>query len=117
MIVDLFSKSPVNPQTLLEPWVKTNRALAVNIEKIVAFQMNALKSYWDIQLNQMRAAAEITDIASLRDFYKRQAEIVKMLRQKMLNDTAALSDMAARFKAELDELAQDALEEALPKAA
>ena len=117
MVVDLFSKILISTQPLLEPWANTNRALAANIEALAAFQMNALRSCLDIQLNQLRAAAEISDIASLRDFYQRQAEIAKTVHRKMMIDTTALSGMAARLKAEMDELTQTALEEALLKAA
>jgi phasin family protein len=80
------------------PWVKANKLFAENLEKMMKFQMNALKSYLDIGLNQMRAAAEITDMHSFQDFCKRQAQIAQTVQYKMLNDVKALSDMNAGFK-------------------
>ena len=118
MVVDLFSKALETPRVILsEPLVKATQLFAANIEKMVVFQMSALKSYLDIGLNQMKAAAEITDARSFQDFHKRQAEIAKTVQQKLLTDTKAMSDMAARFKAELDHLAKAALDDVLPKAA
>jgi phasin family protein len=116
-VVNLFNKTLETPQTLPGPVVKTNQLLVENMEKMMVFQMNALKSYLDIGLNQMRAAAEITDLQSLQDFGKRQAEIAKTVQHKLMSDTKAMSDMAARFKTEMDGLAKTTLEDALPKAA
>jgi phasin family protein len=117
MVVNLFNKALENPQVLPEPMVKTNKLLVENLEKMVVFQMNALKSYLDIGLNQMRAAAEITDLQSMQDFCKRQAEIARTVQQKLLSDAKALSDLATRFKTEMDGLARTTLEDVLPKAA
>ena len=117
MVIDLFSKALEAPQTLPYPVVKANKLLVENMEKMVVFQMSALKSYLDIGLNQMKAAAEINDVKSLQDFYKRQTDIAQAVQQKFMNDAKAMSDMAARFKAEMDNLAKATLEDALPKAA
>jgi phasin family protein len=117
MVIDLFSKTLKTPQTLPDPLVKANKLFAGNLEKMLTFQMNALKSYLDIGLNQMRAAAEITDIQSFQDFCKRQAQIAQTVQYKMLNDIRAMSDMNARFKVEMDTLNRATLKGVLPKAA
>lgn len=117
MVIDLFSKALKTPQTLPEPLVKANRLLAASLEKMLVFQMNALKSYLDIGLNQMRAAAEITDVQSFQDFCRRQAQIAQTVQYKMLNDIKVLSDMNARLKVDMDALNRTTLKDVLPKAA
>ena len=117
MVIDLFSKTLKNPSILPNPWVKANKLFAENLEKMMKFQMNALKSYLDIGLNQMRAAAEITDMHSFQDFCKRQAQIAQTVQYKMLNDVKALSDMNAGFKSEMDTSNQATLQDAFSKAA
>ena len=117
MVVDLFNKALETPKTLPQPLVKANKLFVENMEKLLVLQMNSLKSYLDIGLNQMRAAAEITDLQSLQDFYKRQAEIAQTVQTKLLNDARVMANMAARFKNEMDHLTQATLEETLPKAA
>ncbi|MCB1775886.1 MAG: phasin family protein [Candidatus Competibacteraceae bacterium] len=117
MIVNLFSKALETPQVLPEPLVKANRLFVKNIEKIMVFQMNALKSYLDIGLNQMRAAAEVTDVKSFQDFCKRQNEIAQTVQYRLMRDSKAMSDMSLRFKSEMDHLAQATLQDMLPKAA
>ena len=117
MVVNLFNKALETPQVLPAPVIKTNQLLVESMEKVMVFQMNALKSYLDIGLNQMRAAAEITDLQSMQDFCKRQAEIAQTVQQKLMNDAKAMSDLATRFKIEMDGLAKSTLEDVLPKAA
>lgn len=117
MVIDLFSKALKTPQALPEPLVKANRLLAESLEKMLVFQMNALKSYLDIGLNQMRAAAEITDVQSFQDFCRRQAQIAQTVQYKMLNDIKILSDMNARLKVDMDTLNRTTLKDVLPKAA
>ncbi|HCK82771.1 MAG TPA: hypothetical protein DIC59_15070 [Candidatus Competibacteraceae bacterium] len=101
---------------LAEPLVRLNRAAAANAENMVAFQMSALNSYLTISLNQLKAAAEITDIASLQDFCQRQTEIAKTVQQKLLSDARAISGIDGWFTAEMDDLALTVLDELLPKA-
>lgn len=117
MVINLFSKALETPQALPEPLIKANRLFVGNMESILIFQMNALKSYLDIGINQLRAAAEITDLESLQDFCKRQTEIAQTVQRKLMNDARIMSDMTARFKTEMDNLTQAMLEDALPKAA
>ena len=117
MIVNLFSQVLKTPQSFPEPLVKANKLFIGNMESILAFQIHALKSYMDISINQLRAAAEITDLDSLQDFYKRQAEIAQTVQRKLLNDARIVSGMAARLKAEMDALTQTTWQESLPKAA
>ncbi|KAB2934129.1 MAG: phasin family protein [Candidatus Contendobacter sp.] len=117
MVVNLFNNVLETPPALPEPVIKANKLFIENVEKILIFQMNSLKTYFDIGINQLRAAAEITDLESLQDFCKRQAEIAQTLQRKLMNDVRIMSDMAARFKTEMDGLTQTTLETTLPKAA
>lgn len=117
MIVNLFNKPLGTAQAWPEPLIKANKVMIDNVEKMLLFQMNTLKSYCDIGINQLRAAAEITDPHSLQDFCKRQAEIVQTLQCKFMNDTRILSAMAAGFKTEIEGLTRNTLERTWSKAA
>lgn len=117
MVVNLFSKALEAPQGLPAPLVKINKLFVENMEKMLVFHMNALKFYFDISLNQMRAAAEVTDMKSFQDFCKRQSEIAQTVQYKLMRDGKAMSDMTLRFKSEMDHLTQATLQDMLPKAA
>ncbi|MEZ5585357.1 MAG: phasin family protein [Candidatus Competibacteraceae bacterium] len=117
MVVNLFSKALETSQVLPEPLVKANKLFVENMEKMLVFQLNALKFYLNIGLNQMRAAAEVTDIKSFQDFCKRQGEIAQTVQYKLIRDSRAMSDMTRCFKSEMDHLTQATLQDVLPKAA
>lgn len=117
MIIDLFNKAMETPQNLPESLIKINKLFIGNMESVLTFQMNVLKSYLDISVNQMRAAAEITDLESLQDFYKRQMEITQTIQKKLMNDTRRMSKMATRFQTEIEHLTQATLDDILPKVA
>lgn len=117
MVVDLFEKALGLPPVLPAPLVKVNQSLATNLEKMLVFQVNALRASFDFGLNQMKAAAEIEDVKSLQDFYKCQSQIAQTLQWKMLSDARAIVEMTGHFKSALDNVAQVALEDILPQAA
>ena len=65
MVVNLFNKALENPPALPEPMIRANKLIIEHMEKLLILQMNSLKAYFDIGINQFRAAAEITDLESL----------------------------------------------------
>jgi len=109
MRVNLFSNVLETLQVLSEPFAKTNRLFVGNIEKMIAFQINVLKSYLDIGLNQMRAAAEVTDIKSFHDFCERQSAIAQTMQYKLMREGQAMSGVTRRLKSKMDHLTQDIL--------
>ena len=106
---DALAKMAEQYQSFLGPVIKANKLSAVNLEALVNFQMSALQSYVDMAINRMKAAAEISDPASLQAFMTGQAEAIASLQRKFMDDARILSELTARFKAEFDQLARDSL--------
>ena len=96
-------------QKFLAPVLKANKLAAANLETLVNFQMNALQAYVDMAINRMKAAADISDPATLQAFMTSQAEAIASLHRKLMDDSKVLADLTARFKAEFDKLVQDSL--------
>lgn len=94
-------------QALLAPVVKTNKLAVAQLEKLVAFQKNALPSYVDLGLERLKAAATVDSPQSLQDFLTGQVEAVTTLRQKLIDDAKALTELSAGFQAEISELAKE----------
>jgi len=67
--------------------IKANRLFIENVEKMLIFQMNSLKTYFDIGI-QIRPPRDHRS-QSLQDFYKRQAEIAQTVQCKLLNDAGS----------------------------
>ena len=106
---DMLAKMSEQYQNFLSPVIKANKLSAANLEALVNFQMSALQSYVDMAMTRMKAAAEISDPASLQTFLTSQAETISSLNQKFMEDTKALGDMMGRFKAEFDKLVKESL--------
>ncbi|MCB1821160.1 MAG: phasin family protein [Candidatus Competibacteraceae bacterium] len=106
---EMLTKMSEQYQTFLSPVIKANKLSAANLEALVNFQMNSLQSYVDMAMARMKAAADISDPASLQTFLTSQAETISSLNQKFMDDTKALSDLMGRFKAEFDQLVKDSL--------
>ncbi|MFZ1643659.1 MAG: phasin family protein [Candidatus Contendobacter sp.] len=109
MTPDAMAKMSEQYQNFLAPVIKANKLSAANLETLVSFQMNALQSYVDMAISRMKVAADINDQASLQAFMTSQAEAIASLRQKFMDDAKTLGELAARFKAEFDKLAQESL--------
>ncbi|MFZ1324410.1 MAG: phasin family protein [Candidatus Contendobacter sp.] len=106
---DVMNKVSEQYQNFLAPVIKANKLSAANLETLVNFQLNALQSYVDMAITRMKAAADITDPASLQTFMTSQAEAVASLHRKLMDDSKVLTDLTARFKADFDKLVQDSL--------
>ncbi len=109
MTNDMLAKMSSQYQNLMGPALKANKLSAANLEALVNFQMSALQSYMDMAMARMKAAADISDPASLQAFLTSQAETISSLNQKFMDDSKALSDLMGRFKAEFDKLIKESL--------
>lgn len=89
------------------PMLKTNKLTVVSLEKLVAFQMSSLQSYVDLTLGQMKAAAAVSNVQELQGFVKAQMEMAAALRQKMLDDVKALTDLGNGLKDDFTKLAEE----------
>lgn len=120
MYDEIFNKSFANADQLVEPVVKANKLAVTNFEKLVSFQMNAMQTYVDMGLEQLKAAAEVNSPQTFQSFWSKQVEMSNVLRQKVLDDTKALVDLGNGMKDEFTKLAEDNAKEisqAAPKAA
>lgn len=106
---DAMTKMSEQYQNFLAPVIKANKLSAANLETLAHFQMNALQTYVEIAINRMKAAAEISDPASLKAFMTSQSEAIASLQQKLVDDAKTLSDLAASFKAEFDKLVKESM--------
>jgi phasin family protein len=109
MTNDVLANMSSQYQNLMGPALKANKLSAANLEALVNFQMSALQSYVDMAMARMKAAADISDPASLQVFLTSQAETISSLNQKFMDDSKALGDLMGRFKAEFDKLIKESL--------
>ncbi len=109
-VKDLFSPLLQNA-ALPAPMVKANKLLVAELERLVNFQVGVMKYYTEMVLNQLKAAAEISDGNSLQEFVKAQADVANTIRDRMVTDAKSLTELGMGFKADFDTLAKDSAED------
>lgn len=95
-------------KTMYAPMAKFNSMFVENMEKMTDFQLNAIKTYAEMGLEQMKSATDVKDADSLRTFTAAQAETVSALNKKIMEDAKAFSDMAMDFKTQVESIMEEA---------
>lgn len=95
-------------KSLYTPFAKFNGLFVENVEQITALQISAIKAYAELGINQLKKAAEIKDADSIRAFTTSQAEAASALNKKVLEDAKAFSDIATKFKEQVEGLVDEA---------
>jgi len=113
-ILNAFAEQTKN---LYSPMQKFNSLFISNMEKMTEFQVNAIKSYAEIGIEQMKKAADIKDADTMREFSAAQAEASTELNKKITEDAKALSEMAVDFKTQVETIMEETRGTAAPAAA
>lgn len=95
-------------KSMYAPLSKFNTLFVENMEKMTEFQLNAIKTYAEMGLDQMKKATEIKDPETMRTFTAAQAESASALNKKVMEDAKALSDMAMEFKTQVEAIMEEA---------
>ncbi|MBM97304.1 MAG: phasin family protein [Oceanospirillaceae bacterium] len=104
-IVNAFTEQA---KTMYAPMTKFNSLFVENMEKMTDFQLNAIKSYAEMGLDQMKKASEIKDAESMQSFTAAQAEAASALNKKIMDDAKVFSDMAMDFKTKVESIVEEA---------
>ncbi len=94
-------------KTMFAPASKFNGLMVESLEKMAEFQINAIKAYTDIALGQMKKAAEIKDVDTLRTFSSSQAEAAGTINKKVIEDAKVLTEMATDFKEKVESIMEE----------
>ena len=104
-ILNAFAEQTKN---LYSPMQKFSALFVGNMEKMTEFQLNAIKSYAEVGIGQMKKATEIKDADSMRTFSSAQTEATTELNKKIMEDAKALSEMAVEFKGQVEAIMEEA---------
>lgn len=103
-------------KNMYNPMRKINALLVENMEKMTDFQLEALKAYSQMGLNQMKQATKVKDADGVRDYSTSQAEMLGSLSKKVLEDAKTMADMSMAFKAEVEGIIEETRAQAFNKA-
>lgn len=103
-IINAFAEQA---KTMYAPLTKFNELMVQNMEKMTEFQLNTIKSYAELSIDQMKKAVEVKDVESLRTFSTSQVEVASNVNKKIMEDAKTLSDMATDFKDKMEAIWKD----------
>jgi phasin family protein len=95
----------------MKPVINANKVTVSNFEKFVDFQMKAWQKYVDLGMNQLKAAAEVDSPKAFQSYLNKQVEVAGAVRQQMLNDFKALTEMSTHFKDDFTKLTENNVQE------
>ena len=93
-------------QSFFGPFAEVNKLVMDKFEKLVNLQSEAAPAYIELHLEQLRGAGSIKDADSLKSFWDDQMAVSEKIREKMLADSKAFSDLGVSLLTELSELAE-----------
>lgn len=103
-IINAFAEQA---KSMYSPLTKLNSLMIENIEKMTAFQLNSIKSYADMSIDQMKKSTDIKDADSLRTFSSAQTEVAATVNKKIMEDAKSLADIANEFKSQMETVWKD----------
>jgi phasin family protein len=106
MYENLLQQLSEQSQKMAEP-VNEITSLAVDyIEKISQFQVNAVKAYTELGMDQLKNAASIKDADSLQGFIGRQQDMAQTVSKKIAEDAQTLAKLGEVFASDIQNLAK-----------
>lgn len=114
MYTDFFKTFSDQTEKSLEPYLKFNKLVTKNVEVLTELQLNAMRTYSEMGLTQMKAACEIKDVTSLTAFNSQQLSVLTKLSQQMMDDSNKLQSVAKEFKDDVEQMTSENLKTVTP---
>ncbi|MFD2179289.1 phasin family protein [Veronia pacifica] len=114
MYTEMFKTVSEQTEKSMAPFVKFNKLVTKNVETLTELQLNAIRTYSEMGLAQMKAASDVKDVTSFTAFAGQQMNALTHLSQQLIDDSNKLQNVAKEFKDELDHLATENLKAATP---
>ncbi|WOO29633.1 phasin family protein [Vibrio parahaemolyticus] len=114
MYTDFFKTFSDQTEKNPEPYLKFNKLVTKNVEVLTELQLNAIRTYSEVGLNQMKAASEIKDVTSLTAFNSQQLSVLTKLSQQMMDDSNKLQAIAKEFKEDVEKMTSENLKTVTP---
>lgn len=104
---EILNKTNAQFETYMAPARKVSSLVIEHFAKVSEFQLEAFKAYSDLSVEQLRAAAKVSDAKSLQDFLSNQSKVAKTVSDKLNEDASTLAGFGKDLTAELQKLTQE----------
>ena len=114
---DIIATLTTQSQAVVEPVQKLSKLAVANAEKVAALQLATLRSYADLGIAHLKAAAAVQDPKGAQEFVAKSGELAKLVGEKVVADAKAFGQLGTQFNAEVQKLVQENLKNVTRKAA
>lgn len=97
MIIKTFSALTEPTKGALEPVQKLNQQAVAAVEKLAAHQLESLKTYSDMGIGRLKAAAEVKDMNGLQNFLYGQTDVLRAFGGCARSDIKAVAQACIGF--------------------
>ena len=106
MYEKLLAQLSEQSQKMAEPINEITTLTVDYIEKLSQFQVNAVKAYTDLGLDQLKNMASIKDPDTLQSYINSQTEMAAQVSKKLADDAKALAQLGEVFAEDIQNLAK-----------
>lgn len=108
----MFSAFTTQSASLLTPSRELGKLAIAKLEQLVSLQLASMRDYAELNLGQIKAAADISSPEDLKDYIQKQTEFLKTVAEKMAGDAQAVAALGKEFTEEAQQIAMTGFQEA-----
>ncbi|WP_290653188.1 phasin family protein [Aquisalimonas sp.] len=113
----MFEQTNAQMEQVLNPMFKAQGTMLDHFARIADFQVEALKQYSELSIENLRAMQGIHDPQSLQDYVTKQMDVAKSLGEKVSADVNEFVNLNRGFAEELQKSTQESVTTAEPQPA
>lgn len=108
----IFESFNEQAKKLYGPVLNLNKAMLRNAERLTEHSLQAVKTYAELGLNQLREVSHVEDPSTLSAFTAKQAELLNSLSKQVLDDAQRLTDLGNELRADVAKCMSEAYTQA-----
>lgn len=97
-------------EKMIGPVREINEVAVDKTEKLMKLQLSALENYTKLAISHWRAALEVKDADSMKEFVGKQRDYVEAVAEKAAKDASAMMELGNDYVAQIQKVLKDNVE-------
>jgi len=113
------TKSAIQKQAedFLAPVKALNELALANAERLVEMQVQSIRDYADVALDNWKAALAVKDIDGAQKYFAKQNEVAQEVAKKLASDAKVVVELGQEYMTEVQKVVTNNFDKAVKKAA
>lgn len=91
-------------EKLLAPSQALSKLMVGKLEQLISLQLASMGEYTELNIGQLKAAAEISNPEDLKEYIEKQRDYMKTVSEKMAGDAQAMVALVREFAQEAQQI-------------